>query len=151
VYTRTADTSLYFSQGKQPKFSKCLRGALWRVQCALYRVPPVVPIYICAWRCLIGWKNKVGVLFLHKGERGSANDMPTGSLGPGVHVVMELWHVKIGGGKGRTSTMSKHFVTKLFNLHHPHQLEGGLFKRAQFREGAHTARGNQGRTKGRTE
>ena len=56
----------------------------------------------------------MGVLFLHKGERGSANDMPTGSLGPGVYVVMELWHVKVGGGKGRTSTMSKHFVTKLF-------------------------------------
>ena len=32
----------------------------------------------------------------------------------GVYVVMELWHVKVGGGKGRTSTMSKHFVTKLF-------------------------------------
>ena len=56
----------------------------------------------------------MGVLFLHKGERGSANDVPTGSLGPGVYVVMELWHVTVGGGKGRTSTMSKHFVTKLF-------------------------------------
>jgi hypothetical protein len=64
----------------------------------------------------IGWENKVGVLFLHKGERGrgSANDVPTGSLGPGVHVAMELWHVTVGGGKGRASTMSKHFVTKLF-------------------------------------
>ena len=56
----------------------------------------------------------MGVLFLHKGERGSANDVTTGSLGPGVYVVMELWHVAVGGGKGRASTMSKHFVTKLF-------------------------------------
>jgi hypothetical protein len=57
----------------------------------------------------------VCVLFLHKGERGSANDVPTGSLGPGVHVVMELWRVIVWGGKGRASTMSKRFVTKLFN------------------------------------
>ena len=39
--------------------------------------------------------------------------MPTASLGPGVYVVMELWHVKVGGGKGRKKK-KKHFVTKLF-------------------------------------
>ena len=68
--------------------------------------------------CLIGWKNKVGVLFLHKGEEGCANDVPhplkAWVLGCTWSWSYGVWRVTVGGGEGRTSTASKHFVT----MHH---------------------------------
>ena len=59
-------------------------------QCALYRVPPGVPISLCAGGGLIGWKMRGLAASLQKGERGSPNGMLTESLGSGVRVVMEL-------------------------------------------------------------